>query len=68
MGLRAMTTGYRAAIALHTPLLEPLPPKARRGPHLRAEGVGKLMTLLVTAGQRHEQPQFVPLMEHGAVA
>jgi len=35
--------------------------------HLRAEGGGKLMTLLVTAGQRHEQPQFVPLMEHGAV-
>jgi transposase len=35
--------------------------------HLRAEGGGKPMTLLVTAGQRHEQPQFVPLMERGAV-
>ncbi len=35
--------------------------------HLRAEGGGKLMTLLLTAGQRHEQPQFVSLMEHGAV-
>jgi len=35
--------------------------------HLRAEGGGKLMTLLLTAGQRHEQPQFMSLMEHGAV-
>ena len=25
------------------------------------------MTLLLTAGQRHEQPLFEPLMEHGAV-
>jgi hypothetical protein len=35
--------------------------------HLRAEGGGKPMTLLLTAGQRHEQPQFAPLMERGAV-
>jgi transposase len=35
--------------------------------HLRAEGGGKLMTVLLTAGQRHEPPQFVPLMERGAV-
>ncbi len=25
------------------------------------------MTFLVTAGQRHEAPQFIPLMEQGAV-
>lgn len=35
--------------------------------HLRAEGGGKPLVLLVTAGQHHEQPQFVPLMERGAV-
>jgi len=35
--------------------------------HLRAEGGGKPMALLVTAGQRHEQTAFRPLMEHGAV-
>jgi transposase len=35
--------------------------------HLRAEGGGKPMALLVTAGQRHEQTAFRPLMEQGAV-
>jgi transposase len=35
--------------------------------YLRAEGGGKPMTLLLTAGQQHEQPQFEPLMERGAV-
>jgi transposase len=35
--------------------------------HLRAEGGGKPMVLLVTAGQRHEQTAFRPLMERGAV-
>ena len=35
--------------------------------HLRAEGTGKPMVLLVTAGHRHEQTAFRPLMEAGAV-
>jgi transposase len=35
--------------------------------HLRAEGAGRPMVLLVTAGQRHEQTAFRPLMEQGAV-
>src|SRR5919204_4471838 len=35
--------------------------------HLRAEGKGKPLTILVTAGQRNEQTVFVPLMETGAV-
>jgi transposase len=35
--------------------------------HLRAEGGGKLLTFLLTAGQRHEAAFFVPLMEQGAV-
>lgn len=35
--------------------------------HLRAEGGGKPLTFLVTAGQRHEQSVFEPLMERGAV-
>jgi transposase len=35
--------------------------------HLRAEGTGKPMTILITAGQRHEQTVFEPLMESGAV-
>jgi transposase len=35
--------------------------------HLRAEGKGKPMTILITAGQRHEQTVFAPLMETGAV-
>jgi transposase len=35
--------------------------------HLRAEGMGKPMALLITAGQRHEQTVFEPLMETGAV-
>jgi transposase len=35
--------------------------------HLRAEGTGKPMALLITAGQRHEQTVFEPLMETGAV-
>ena len=35
--------------------------------HLRAEGGGKPLTFLVTAGERHEQSVFEPLMEQGAV-
>ncbi|HVG97597.1 MAG TPA: IS5 family transposase [Chloroflexota bacterium] len=35
--------------------------------HLRAEGGGKPMVLVLTAGQRHEQTAFRPLMERGAV-
>jgi transposase len=35
--------------------------------HVRAEGGGKPMVLLITAGQRHEQVMFEPLMEQGAV-
>ena len=31
--------------------------------HLRAEGGGKPITFLITAGQRHEQSAFEPLME-----
>jgi transposase len=35
--------------------------------HVRAEGRGKPMVLLLTAGQRHEQTVFEALMEAGAV-
>ena len=35
--------------------------------HLRAEGKGKPMTILITAGQQNEQTIFEPLMETGAV-
>jgi transposase len=35
--------------------------------HVRAEGGGKPVALLVTAGQRHEQAVFPQLMERGAV-
>jgi transposase len=35
--------------------------------HLRAEGGGKLMTLVLTPGQRHEAVAFEPLMASGAV-
>jgi len=35
--------------------------------HLRAEGGGKPMTLLLTPGQRHEASAFAHLMEQGAV-
>jgi transposase len=35
--------------------------------HLRAEGTGKPMAILITAGQRHEQTVFEALMETGAV-
>jgi len=35
--------------------------------HVRAEGGGKPMVLLLTAGQRHEQVMFEALMEGGAV-
>lgn len=33
--------------------------------HLRAEGGGKPIALLITAGQRHEQTVFKTLMETG---
>lgn len=36
-------------------------------PHIRADRRGKPLILLVTAGQRHEQTMFVPLMEAGVV-
>jgi transposase len=35
--------------------------------HLRAEGGGKPIALLITPGQRHEQTVFKTLMETGAV-
>jgi transposase len=35
--------------------------------HVRAEGGGKLMTLALTPGQRHEAVAFAALMESGAV-
>jgi transposase len=35
--------------------------------HLRAEGSGKPMTLLLTPGQRHEAIAFEPLLEQAAV-
>jgi transposase len=35
--------------------------------HVRAEGRGKPLTILITAGQRHEQSVFDALMEQGAV-
>lgn len=35
--------------------------------HLRAEGTGKPIAFLITAGQRHEQSVFETLMEQGAV-
>src|SRR5713226_3496371 len=35
--------------------------------HLRAEGRGKPMTFVLTAGQRHETTKFEALMEQGAV-
>ena len=35
--------------------------------HLRAEGGGKPLTILITAGQRHEQTVFEPLMVTGAI-
>src|SRR5207302_332784 len=31
--------------------------------HLRVEGTGKPMVILITAGQRHEQTVFAPLMK-----
>src|SRR3712207_997623 len=35
--------------------------------HLRAEGGGKPVAILITAGERHEQSVFEALMETGAV-
>jgi transposase len=35
--------------------------------HLRAEGGGKPMTLVLTPGQRHEATAFTRLLEQGAV-
>lgn len=35
--------------------------------HVRVEGRGKPLVLLITAGQRHEQTAFEALMEQGAV-
>lgn len=35
--------------------------------HLRAEGGGKPITGLLTAGQRHEQPALPALLDRGAV-
>jgi len=35
--------------------------------HLRSEGHGKPLVVLLTAGQRHEQTMFEPLMEAGRI-
>jgi transposase len=35
--------------------------------HIRAEGKGKLMTIALTPGQRHEATAFETLMQQGAV-
>jgi transposase len=35
--------------------------------HLRSEGRGKPLVVLLTAGQRHEQTMFEPLMEAGRI-
>jgi hypothetical protein len=35
--------------------------------HLRTEGSGKPLTFVLTAGQRHEQVAFEPLMQQGQV-
>jgi hypothetical protein len=35
--------------------------------HLRAEGAGQLLTLVLTPGQRHEAVVFPQLMAGGAV-
>ncbi len=35
--------------------------------HVRADGGGNLMTLVLTPGQQHEATAFQPLMEHGEV-
>ena len=35
--------------------------------HVRAEGGGKPMTIVITPGQRHETVAFEPLMEQGTV-
>lgn len=35
--------------------------------HVRAEGGGKPMTIVITPGQRHETVAFEPPMEQGAV-
>jgi transposase len=35
--------------------------------HVKVEGYGKLLTFVVTAGQRHEAAVFEPLLEAGAV-
>jgi transposase len=35
--------------------------------HLRAEGAGQLLALVLTPGQRHEAIVFAPLMASGAV-
>jgi transposase len=35
--------------------------------HLRAEGQGKPLTILLTPGQRHESTQFRALLDQGAV-
>jgi transposase len=35
--------------------------------HLRAEGTGKPLTILLTPGQQHESTLFEPLLDQGAV-
>jgi hypothetical protein len=35
--------------------------------HLRAEGGGKPITWVLTAGHRHEAPQITPLLDRGAI-
>ena len=35
--------------------------------HLKADGGGKLLTVLLTPGQQHEATVFEPLLHHGAI-
>jgi transposase len=35
--------------------------------HLKADGAGKPLTILLTPGQQHESTGFEPLMHHGAI-
>jgi transposase len=35
--------------------------------HLKADGSGKLLTVLLTPGQQHEATVFEPLLRHGAI-
>lgn len=66
----APTSTRRAPVAKRGPAQQALG-RSRGGfstkLHLRTERGGKPVALLVTAGERHEQSAFAPLMERGAV-